>query len=91
MRAVIDSGSSLTMIQASAAHKLVQQGSAIEPGEKMIKTVTGSGKKIETKIKIRISTIEDEMEVYAYIIPTSGFSGQLLVGSDVLGKTTRNH
>ena len=84
MHALIDSGSSVTIIKESAAKELVRQGSTIEHCSKTIKTLTDSCKKIEEKIKIRVSAIGGEVEAYAYIINSSGFSGQLLLGSDVM-------
>jgi len=86
MRALIDSGSSLTIIKASSANELAKQGSIIEPCQKTIKTITDSRRKIESRMKIRVSTDEGDVEVYAYIINTSGFSGQLLLGSDAMEK-----
>ena len=84
IRALVDSGSSLTIVKAQTADELVRRGSIIEPCEKVIKTLTDSGRKIKSKIRIRVSTLEGEAEGYAYVLHTNSFPGELLLGSDIM-------
>ena len=85
MTALIDTGSSVTLLKRDTALELTEKGCAMAKCDKSISTLSDSGVRISEKMWIEIDTAAGKNGAYALVYATNRFSGNILIGSDLLG------